>query len=182
MDIPEGKQKMEKIISNLKDELSKMRTGRASPDMLKGVKVETYDSKMPVEHLATISVPDARTIAIKPWDKNNVEKVEKAIMASDIGLNPIVDGTLIRLSIPPLTEERRKEFVKEMKERVEQAKIAIRSVRHELMDELDNLKDEGGVSEDFVSRKKDEVEDLVSKMVKETDNIEEKKEEELMKI
>jgi ribosome recycling factor len=182
MDIPEGKKKLKQVISRLKQDLAKIRTGRASTDMLKDVKVETYDSKMPVEHVATISVPDARTINIKPWDKDNVEKIEKAIMASDIGLNPIVDGDMVRLSVPALTQERREEFVKEVKERVEQGKIAVRSVRHELMDELDDLSGEGGVSEDFIERKKDEVEDLISATIDELEKIEEDKKEKLMKI
>jgi ribosome recycling factor len=182
MDIPEGKAKMQKVIDNLKTDLSKLRTGRASTDMVRDVKVKVYDSKMPIEHIATISVPDARTVAIKPWDKSNLENIEKALLASDIGLTPTVDGELVRLSIPALTQERREELVKEMKERVEQAKITIRSLRHDLMDDIDELADEGGVSEDFIKRKKDEAEDLVSDIIDNIDEIEEKKEKELMKI
>lgn len=182
MDIPEGKAKMQKVIDNLKTDLSKLRTGRASTDMVRDVKVKVYDSKMPIEHIATISVPDARTVAIKPWDKSNLENIEKALLASDIGLTPTVDGELVRLSIPALTQERREELVKEMKERVEQAKITIRSLRHDLMDDIDELADGGGVSEDFIKRKKDEAEELVSDIIDEIDEIEEKKEKELMKI
>ncbi len=182
MDIPEGKAKMQKVIDNLKTDLSKLRTGRASTDMVRDVKVKVYDSKMPIEHIATISVPDARTVAIKPWDKSNLENIEKALLASDIGLTPTVDGELVRLSIPALTQERREELVKEMKERVEQAKITIRSLRHDLMDDIDELADGGGVSEDFIKRKKDEAEDLVSDIIDEIEEIEEKKEKELMKI
>jgi ribosome recycling factor len=182
MDISEGQKKLQKVISRLEDDLAKIRTGRASSDMVENVKVEVYDSKMPIEHMATISIPDARTIVIKPWDKDNVESIEKALLKSDVGLTPVVDGNIVRLTIPSLTKERRKEFVKDMKDRVEQAKIAVRSVRHEMMDGVEEMGEGGGVSEDFIRRKKDEVEEKVSEAIDEIEDIGDKKEEELMTI
>lgn len=182
MDVNEAKKKMTTAVENLKSELSKLRTGRANPDVIKDVQVSLYESKMPIEHLANISVPDANTINIKPWDENAVEAIEKAILASDVGLTPTVDGNLIRVTVPSLTQELREEYVKDMKELVEQAKVGVRQIRQKIMNEIDDLQNQGGVSEDVLNRKREEIESEVSEVTKEMDEIAEEKKEELMTI
>jgi len=182
MDLSSGIEKMVAIVSSLQGELAKIRTGRATPDMLDGVMVEVYDSKMPIKHVATVSVPDARTIVVQPWDSSNIETVEKAILSSDVGLTPVVDGEIVRISIPSLTQELREKYVREMKEKIEESKVAIRAVRHKMMDFIDDSVKDGGVSEDDVKRQKDGVEKAVTKKVEEISSIAEEKEKELMTV
>lgn len=182
MELSEGKEKISEIISNLKSELSKLRTGSANPEMLEGIEVEVYESKMPINHLATVSIPDARTIVIQPWDSSNVKAVEKALLSSDLGITPSVDGTVIRLSIPALTQELREDMVREMKEMVEEARVAVRGVRHKMMNALDEALQGGGVSEDDIKRQKDEVEKVISDFMENFDEISDNKEKSLMTI
>lgn len=182
MDFSDGVEKMAAVVASLKEELTKIRTGRATPDMLDGVMVEVYDSKMPIKHVATVSVPDARTIVVQPWDSSNIEMLEKAILASDVGLTPIVDGEIVRMSIPSLTQELREKYVKEMKSKIEESKVVIRSIRHKMMDFIDNSAKDGGVSEDDIKRQKGEVEKAVAKKIEEMHSIDEEKEKELMTV
>lgn len=178
----EANEKMESTLEFLRTELSKIRTGRATPEMFESVEVEVYESKMPVQHIATISVPDARTVVIQPWDSNNIEAIERAIATSDLGVNPVVDGEIVRISIPALTQERRQEFVKEMKEKVEDAKVSVRQIRQKVMNAFDDELKAGGVSEDDIDRSKSEFEKEVSKTIDKVDEIAKKKEDELMSL
>ncbi len=182
MDLPNGVEQMENVVANLRKELGKIRVGRAKPDVLDAVMVEAYESKMPVSHMATITVPDARTITIQPWDDTNVKAIEKAIMGSDIGLTPVVDGKIIRLSVPALTTELREEYIREMKDKVESARVAVRGIRHKIMGGIDDGVEEGGVSEDDIKRQKDEVEKEVKKISDSIDELAEEKENELRTI
>ena len=152
MDFEKGKENISKIVSAFTSDIGKMRSGRASVDMIDSVKVVVYESEMALSHVATISIPDARTIAIQPWDKGIVKDIEKAIQSSNLGFNPVVDGEIVRVSVPALTQELREQYVKEMKERMEQARVSVRGVRRKIMEELDN---KDGVSEDEIKREKD---------------------------
>ncbi len=182
MDIKEGTGKLQDATDHLKSELAKIRAGSASPDMIASIEIDAYESKMPLEHVATISVPDPKSIVIKPWDSGNLEPIEKAILASDVGLTPVVDGEIVRLNIPALTQERREEFVKEMKEKVEDIKVSIRSIRHQMMDDVDEMAEGGGISEDDVDRRKDEVEKVIKEFMEEVEKIAEEKEKELKSL
>lgn len=182
MDISEGARQMEQAVEALRGDLSKIRAGRANPNMVEEITVDAYDSKMPISHLASISVPDARTIAIQPWDESVVKAVEKALMASDIGITPVVDGKLIRLSLPAPTAELREQYVKDMKGRVEEARVSIRGVRHKMMDGVDASVSAGGVSEDDVKRSKDEIEREVETLMKQIDELADSKEKELLSM
>ena len=182
MELSDGVSSMEDVISSLSEELGKIRAGRATPDIVEAVTVEVYESQMPISHVATISVPDARTIVIQPWDDGNVESIEKALSASDLGMPPVVDGKVIRLSMPALTGDLREEFIKEMKEKVESARVSVRGIPHKIMDAVDREASAGGVSEDDVKRRKDEIEKDVKKCMDRIEEIAEKKEEELRTI
>ncbi|MEA3357350.1 MAG: ribosome recycling factor [Patescibacteria group bacterium] len=182
MQLKNGKTKLSDIVSRLNSDLSKIRTGRATPDILDSVKVNVYDSMMPIKHIANVSVPDAKTIVIQPWDTANTQAVEKAIISSDLNLSPVVDGDIVRISVPQLTQELREGLVKEVKAMVEQAKVSVRSIRHEMRNELEDLKSSGGISEDDIKRQKDGVEQEVRKIVVELDEISKTKEQELMTI
>ncbi len=181
MTIAEGKEKMDAVVSFLRADLAKMRTGRASPELVDGIDVESYGTKMPIKHVATVSVPDVKTIVIQPWDKANVEPISKAIIASNLGFNPIADKNIIRISIPPLTQEVREQYVKQVKGKGEDAKVSVRQIRHKVIEELDKAQKEG-LSEDDVKRQKDEVEKVVSSATFEIDEIVKKKTEELMQV
>lgn len=182
MDISKGIERMDDIVSLLRADLAKTRTGRATPKMLDEVMVTVYDSKMPINHIANVSVPDARTIVIQPWDSSNIEALEKAILSSDIGLTPIVDGEIVRISVPSLTQELREKYVKEMKEKIEESKIEIRAVRHKMMDCVEDSAKDGGVSEDDIKRQKGEVEKAVVSRIEKLGSIAEEKEKELMTV
>jgi ribosome recycling factor len=182
MDFEEGKKNLSEITSVFLSDLSKMRSGRASTDMLEGVQVDAYDSKMPISHVASVSIPDPKTIVVQPWDKGLVQNIEKAILASDIGFTPVVDGEIIRISIPALTQELREKFVREMKDRMEKAKIAVRSVRHQMLEYVESLSENGGISEDEIDRQKSVVEDEVKRVTEEIEKIGEDKEKELMTV
>ncbi|MBN2101154.1 ribosome recycling factor [Candidatus Dojkabacteria bacterium] len=182
MTLSEGKESINSIVESLKDGLSKMRTGRANPDVLDSVVVNVYESEMPIKHIANVSVPDARTIVIQPWDTQNTEKIEKALLSSDIGMTPVVDGEIIRLSVPSLTQDLREQYVKEMKDMVEEARIAIREVRHRMMDAADKSAEGGGVSEDDIKRQKDAIENAVTEVMDRLKEVADNKEKELMTV
>src|SRR3712207_6812162 len=142
-------EKMQKTINVLKKDLASMKAGRANPAMLDKIEVEYYGSVTPLNQLANVSVPEARILQIQPWDKSSLKDIEKAILKSDLGLNPSSDGNIIRLIIPELTEETRKNLVKNVKKSGEEAKIAIRSIRRDSNDKLKNLKKESDISEEI---------------------------------
>ena len=166
----------------LKRDLGKVRTGRAHAGMLDTLRVDYYGQLTPIAQMATVNVPEPRLITVKPWDKSAVKIVEKAIRDSDLGLNPQVDGDLIRLPIPPLTEERRKEMVKVAKKVGEECKVAIRKCRHDALDLASSVDAEGGASADDVDRAKKKAEDLVSEGIKTVDTIIANKEKDILEV
>ena len=174
--------KMDKSIQSLKKDLSTLRTGRANPSMLNTIKVDVYGQLMPIEQLATISVPEARLISIQVWDKSNISLIDSAIQKSDLGINPQIDGQTIRLRIPDLTEERRKELIKILKNMGEKGKVSIRNVRREANEDLKkNLKDKK-ISEDENKSFEKSIQKLTDDNVKNIDKILVEKEKEILNI
>ena len=175
-------QRMGKCVAQLRDHYRKMRTGRANVGLLEGLKVEYYGSEMPINQLATVSVEDARTLVIAPWDKGAVPAVEKAILKSDLGLTPNTAGQVIRLPLPPMTEERRKELTKVAKHEAENARVAVRAVRHDLMNELKEMLKERLISEDEHRRSQEEIQKLTDRHIHEIDGVLGEKEKELLQV
>ena len=175
-------QRMGKCVAQLKDHYRKMRTGRANVGLLEGLKVEYYGAEMPIGQVATLSVEDARTLVISPWDKGAVQAVEKAILKSDLGLTPNTAGQVIRLPLPPMTEERRKELTKVAKHEAENARVAVRAVRRDLMTELKEMLKERLISEDDDRRAQDEIQKLTDRHVHDIDQVLAEKEKELLQV
>lgn len=180
--IKDAQERMKKAIEALGRELAKLRAGRANPAILDRVTVEYYGAETPLNQLATISVPEARLLAIQPFDKSSISDIERAILKSDLGLTPSNDGTLIRITIPPLTEERRKELVKLVKKSAEDAKVAVRNVRRDANDALKKVQKDGDLTEDELRRSTDEVQKLTDKAITDVDEVSEKKEKEIMEV
>lgn len=174
--------KMDSSIDALKRELVKIRTGRASLSLLDGIRVDAYGSQMPLDQVGTLTIPESSMIAIKPWDPQMLPAIEKAILASDLGLTPANDGNVIRLTIPPLTEERRKELVKQVKKIGEEFKVAIRNVRREANDSLKKLKKDKEISEDDMFRLQDDAQKATDEYIKLVDEIVAGKEKEVMEV
>ncbi len=172
---------MDKTVSHTATELAKIRAGKASPAMLDGLMVEYYGNPTPINQVASVTTPDARSIAIKPWEKSTISEIEKAIINSDLGLNPQNDGELIRINVPPLTEERRKSLVKQAKSEAENGKISIRNIRKDTNDALKKLLKEGA-SEDLVKSAEDDVQKITDQHVAKIDDILAKKEQDIMTI
>jgi ribosome recycling factor len=166
----------------LKRELTKLRAGRASTNLLDGIKADYYGTPTPLAQMAHINVPEPRLLTVKPWDKTVVKAVEKALRDSDLGLNPQVDGDLIRIPLPPLTEERRKEFVKIARKYGEECKVSIRKARHEALDMLTQLETDGDSSADEVDRGKKKVEETVTDGVKHVDQMISNKEKDILEV
>ncbi|OFX19172.1 MAG: ribosome recycling factor [Bacteroidetes bacterium GWA2_31_9] len=179
--LDDAKEKMDNSINFLDNELSKMRAGKASPRMLEGISVEYYGTISPIHQVASITSPDAKTINIQPWDRNVLPIIEKAILVANIGVTPMNNGEIIRLIIPPLTEERRKSIVKQVKNEGENSKIVIRNIRRDTNDELKKLKKDG-VSEDEIKDAEDLVQKMTDNFIKKIDEIISKKEAEVMKV
>lgn len=177
-----AEESMRKSTENLHRELAGIRTGKANPALLDTVKVMYYGQSVPLKQVASIAVPEARLITVQPWEKTLVPEVEKAIQASELGLNPQSDGTLIRLPIPPLTEERRKELVKVVRRFAEESRVAIRNIRREANDRFKKLEKEHTISEDQMHGKQDEVQKLTDKFVAKIDEVVVTKEKEIMEI
>jgi ribosome recycling factor len=175
-------ERMAKCVASLKLEFKRMRTGRASTALLEHVKVDYYGSEMPLAQVANVVVEDARTLAVTPWDKSMVPVIEKAIYKSDLGLTPNTAGTVIRLPVPPLTEERRKELVKSAKHEAENARVAVRNVRRDIMNELKEMLKEKLVSQDDEKRAHDEVQKLTDRFVGEIDGVLAEKEKDLLHV
>ncbi len=178
----EAKEKMDKSISSLKGELKKIRTGRASLSLLDDVRVEYYGTMTPLNQLATLSVPESRLITIQPWDVSSINSIEKAILKSNLGLTPSNDGKIIRITIPPLTEERRKDIVKQVNKMCEDYRVAVRNVRREANDMLKQLKKEGDASEDDVFKAQEDIQKLTDDHIKDIDNIYKDKEKEILEL
>ena len=172
---------MKKTMGNLDGELGAIRAGRANPNVLNKIKVDYYGTPTPIQQVANVSVPEARMIQIQPWEKNMLKVIEKAIQVSDLGINPTNDGTMIRLVFPELTEERRKELVKDVKKKGEAAKVAIRNIRRDGNDMLKKLKGTD-VSEDEIKDMENELQKLTDKYVKEADKSVENKSKEVMTV
>src|SRR5215204_5216923 len=169
--LKEAAHKMEAAVGHLKDELSAIRTGRASPAVLHRVTVEYYGTPVPLNQLASINVPEPRLLSVQPFDKGAIGAIEKAIQSSDLGITPSNDGQVIRLSFPPLTEERRRELVKQVHTRAEESRVAVRNVRRHAKEEMEKLEREGGISEDELTRAEKELQKLTDRFVAEVDDI-----------
>ena len=174
--------KMENSVETFKNELSKVRTGRASISILDGITVDAYGSPMPMNQVATMTIPESRMIAIQPWDPQMVPAIEKAIMKSNLGLAPANDGKVIRLTIPQLTEERRKELVKQVRKVAEEFRVAIRNVRREAIDTLKQQKKDKDISEDDLFKLQDDAQKETDTYVKQIDAVTERKEKEMMEV
>lgn len=178
----DAKERMQKSVEALKNTLSKIRTGRAHPALLDGLSVDYYGSSTPLKQLASIIAEDARTLAITVFDKSVTQAVEKAIMTSDLGLNPMSAGTVIRVPLPPLTEERRRDLVKIVRGEAEQGRVAVRNIRRDANSDLKALLKDKEISEDDERRGQDDIQKLTDAAVKEIDTILEAKEKELMEV
>lgn len=176
------KEKMEKAVSALSRELASVRAGRASANLLDKIAVDYYGAPTPVNQLASISVPEARMLVIQPYDKTVLGDIEKAILKSDLGLTPANDGSIIRLSIPALTEERRKDLVKLVKKYAEEAKVAIRNIRRDGNDELKKLEKNGEITEDELRSNTDNVQKLTDEFIVKIDTVAKDKEKEIMEV
>ena len=182
MEFDKLEERMNKTLSVLEENFSEIRAGRANPAILNKITVEYYGVPTPINHVAGISVPEARLIVIQPWDVSVLKEIERAILASDIGLNPNNDGKVIRLSFPELTEERRKELVKDVKKIAEESKVAIRAIRRDGIDEAKAMEKESLMTEDELKKAEDQIQKLTDKKIAEIDVITEKKEKEIMSI
>jgi ribosome recycling factor len=174
--------KMKKAIEATTSDFASIRTGRASPALLDRLHVEAYGSSVPLKQVASVNSPDGRSLLVTAFDKSTVGAIRKAIETSDLGLNPNVDGSTIRLSIPPLTEERRKDLVKLVKKKSEEHKVAIRNLRHHANDEVKALAKKGTITDDQIKRGQDQVQKLTDKYVKQIDDLVHGKEKEIMEV
>lgn len=176
------KEKMEKCLDSLNRDYKAVRAGRANPAVLDKISVDYYGCATPLNQMAAISVPEPRMLMIQPWDASTLKEIEKAINTSDIGINPSNDGKVIRLSFPPLTEERRRELVKDISKRAEEAKVALRNVRRDSMDDLKKLKKDNEITEDGQKDGEKKLQDITDSYVKQVDEMEKKKEQEILSI
>jgi ribosome recycling factor len=180
--LDEIRQRMDKSVEVLQEDLLGIRTGRASPALVEKLPVEYYGTMTPLIQMASIAVPEPRLLVIKPWDPSALGNIERAIQKSDLGLTPMNDGKLIRLNIPRLTEERRRDLVKVVARRVEEARVAIRNLRRDALKDLQDFEKEKMISEDDFYRGKDEVQELTNQFIEKIDEIGKRKEEEVMEI
>ncbi|NLA58958.1 MAG: ribosome recycling factor [Firmicutes bacterium] len=174
--------KMQGVIEATKQAFAAVRTGRANPALLDRIQVDYYGTMTPLNQLATISAPEARLLLIQPWDKNSIKDIEKALLKSDLGLTPSSDGSVIRLVIPPLTEERRKELVKLVRKEAEEKRVAVRNIRREANESLRDLEKEGAISEDERHRSEEDVQELTDKYIDIINQLLEAKENEIMEV
>ena len=182
MEIKEYESKMQKSLASLEEEYASIRAGRASPHILDKITVDYYGAPSPLQSVANISVPEARVIQIQPWESSLIKEIEKAIMVSDIGITPSNDGRIIRLVFPELTEERRKELVKDVKKKAENAKVAIRNIRRDGNDTIKKSQKSNEISEDEAKQLEDKIQKLTDKYVGMIDNVMESKSQEIMKV
>ena len=175
-------EKMDKTISVFKESLAEIRAGRANPAILNKISVDYYGVPTPINQVAGISVPEARMILIQPWDISLLKEIEKEILKSDIGINPNNDGKVIRLTFPELNEERRKEIVKDIRKLAEEARVAVRSIRRDAIDEAKELEKKSEITEDDLKNEEDEIQKLTDRKIQEIDTLLESKEKEIMSI
>ncbi|MFZ5634813.1 MAG: ribosome recycling factor [Bacillota bacterium] len=180
--IAEAEANMKKTVDIVKKEFASLRAGRATPALLDKVTVNYYGSPTPINQMANITTPEARLLVIQPWDKSSLPEIERAILKSDLGINPTSDGNVIRLAIPQLTQERRQELVKVVKKKAEEGRVAVRNVRRDTNDSLKAREKKGELSEDELRRAQDEVQKLTDKYIKEIDQITSNKEQEIMQV
>lgn len=176
------KPRLEKTIDQFKEEIGNIRTGRATPALLDGIEVTAYNTKTPLNQLAAIQSPDPRTLLVQPWDKNIIKEVQKAIEESPLSLAPVLDGEVLRISIPALNEEKRKELVRLLKEKMEEARIKIRQERERILDEAKKMEKESEITEDDKFLTKEKVQELVDQFNKKIEEISEKKEKDIMTV
>lgn len=180
--IRECEEKMKKTLSVLEKDLGKVRAGRASPALLEGIRIDYYGTPTPIQQLASISIPESRTIVIQPWDRSVLGEIEKAILRSDLGLTPQNDGKVIRLVLPRLSEERRRELVKLVKKMGEESKVALRNIRRDVIEELRRMEKEKQLSKDDLKRYEGEVQKLTDRYVEKVDKMVAEKEKEILEV
>jgi ribosome recycling factor len=178
----DAKDRMDKSIESLKNDFNTIRTGRASSSLFDKIKVEYYGTPTPLNQVATISVPEARLVVIQPWDPTVLNEIEKGIQKSELSLNPSNDGKVIRINIPPLTEERRKEYVKMAKNMAEQARVAVRNIRRDANDSIKKQEKDGDLTEDQAKKGLDDIQEMTDKHIEKIDSVLEEKEKEIMEI
>jgi len=182
MDYTNIEERMKKTINVYEENLSEIRAGRANPEILNKITVDYYGTATPINQMAGISVPEARLIVIQPWDMSVLKEIERAILASDIGITPNNDGKVIRLNFPELNEERRKELVKDIRKMSEESKVAVRSVRRDGIDEFKKMQKESSITEDELKQAEDQIQKLTDKYVEQIDKITDSKEKEIMTV
>jgi len=180
--ISSNEERMKKTVASLKEGFASLRTGRASAALFDRIRVDAYGEKTPINQVANISVPEARLIVIQPWDKNLITEIEKSIRSSELSLNPSNDGKVIRISIPPLTEERRKELVKLAKNQAEQSRVSIRNIRRDGNDELKKLLKDAKITEDNETKGAEELQKLTDSYISQVNKVLEDKEKEIMEV
>ena len=180
--IQDTKSRMKKSIENLSRELANISAGRANSNLLNGVNVDYYGAPTPVQQLASINVPEARLLVISPYDKSSVADIEKAIIAANLGVNPTSDGEVIRITVPALTEERRKELVKNVKKIGEDSKVSIRNIRRDINDQLKKDEKNGDITEDDLRSQTEDVQKVTDNSIKEIDNLIDEKEKDIMSV
>jgi ribosome recycling factor len=178
----DSRDRMKKVIESLEREFKRVRTGRASVALLDGIRMDYYGTSTPLNQIATLTVPDSRSITIQPWDTSVVGDIEKAILKSELGLTPMNDGKIIRISIPPLTEERRRELVKVIRKMAEESKVALRNIRRDSNEMLKDLKKDKAISEDEQFRGQDEVQKITDELIKQADAVYASKEKEILEV
>ena len=182
MDFNSIEEKMKKTISVFEENLAEVRAGRANPNILNKIRVDYYGVPTPINQMAAISVPEPRTLMINPWDKSSMAEIEKAIRNSDLGLNPTNDGQVIRISVPALTEERRKELAKRVHKVAEEFKVRLRNERRDANDALKKMEKDGELTEDELKKAQDEVQKITDKFIKEVDQVATAKEKDIMEV
>ncbi|HET6792036.1 MAG TPA: ribosome recycling factor [Actinomycetota bacterium] len=180
--LKEADHKMEQALAHLREDLSSVRTGRASGSVLSRITVEYYGTPVPLNQLASVNVPEPRLLVVQPFDKNSISQIEKAIQQSDLGITPSNDGQVIRLAFPPLTEERRKDLVKQVHHRAEEGRVAVRNVRRHAKDDMEKLERDHSISEDELTRGEKELQKLTDRYVASIDEVQRHKESELMEV
>ena len=180
--IKDAESNMKKTIEVVKKEFASMRAGRATPALLDKILVNYYGTMTPVNQLANITVPEARLLVVQPWDKSSLPEIERAILKSDLGINPASDGTVIRLAIPQLTQERRADLMKSIKKKAEEGRVAVRNIRRDTNEQLKIYQKDGKISEDELKRNQEEVQKLTDRIIKEIDGLLSTKEQEIMQV
>jgi ribosome recycling factor len=180
--VRDGEARMQKSVESTRHDLQAIRTGRANPALVERVEVSYYGSQMPLPQVATVTAPEPRMLVISPWDKSALPAIERAIIKSDLGLNPSSDGSVIRLIIPQLTQETRKNLIRNVHKRVEEGKTAVRNIRRDVIADLRDLKKEGEIGEDEEKRTETDVQKLTDRFVQELDGVQKRKEEELLEV